>query len=75
MRRRLAERTSRKTFAQAFDILLTGMLSQHGTLEHVGEGLRRMAEFFTTHDYDATFRHYMTWNVFRAIWLAAPSRL
>jgi polysaccharide biosynthesis protein PelF len=66
MRSRLGQRTSRNTFAQAFDMLLTGLLSQHGSLDQVGQGLRRMAEFFTTHDYDATFRHYMTWNVFRS---------
>jgi len=66
MRGRLSQRVSRTAFAQAFDLLLTGLLSQHGTLEQVGEGLRRMALFFETHDYDATFRHHMAWSMFQS---------
>src|SRR5262249_26772601 len=66
MRSRLSQRTSLTTFTQAFAMLLTGLLSPHGTVDQVGQGLRRMAEFFTTHDYDATFRHYMAWHTFRS---------
>src|SRR5262245_7352429 len=44
MRGRLSQRSSRTTFAQAFDMLLTGLLSPHGTLDQVGQGLRRMAD-------------------------------
>jgi glycosyltransferase involved in cell wall biosynthesis len=66
MRGKLGQRVSRTVFAQAFDMLLTGLLSDHGTLEQVGEGLRRLAQFFETHDYDATFRHEMAWNIFQS---------
>lgn len=66
MRGRLGQRVSRTEFAEAFDMLLTGLLSNHGTLDQVGEGLRRMARFFETHDYDATFRHHMAWSVFQS---------
>jgi glycosyltransferase involved in cell wall biosynthesis len=66
MRGRLGQRVSRTAFAQAFDMLLTGLLSKHGTIEQVGEGLRRMALFFETHDYDATFRDHMAWDVFQS---------
>ncbi len=65
MGERFKERTVRSAFAEAFDLLLTGLLDERGTVDQVGAGLRQLAAFFTTHNYDAIFRHPTTWSLFQ----------
>jgi glycosyltransferase involved in cell wall biosynthesis len=65
MRQRWTQRTSRDTFAESFDLLLNGLLAEHGTLEQLGRGVQRLAHFFGDHDYDLAFRQSVTWEIFQ----------
>jgi glycosyltransferase involved in cell wall biosynthesis len=65
MRRNIMSPLAHHAFTDAFDLLLTGLLAERGNLDMLGEGLRRLALFFKQHDYDAMFRHQLTWDLFR----------
>jgi polysaccharide biosynthesis protein PelF len=65
LRWRLARRATDDAFAEPFDRLLSGLLGEAGDLDQVGQGLARLAAFFRTHDYDATFRRPLAWSIFQ----------
>ncbi|MCS7001334.1 MAG: GT4 family glycosyltransferase PelF [Dehalococcoidia bacterium] len=64
MRARLADPVAIAQFERAFGAFLRGVLLDDGTVDDVGDGLRRLAHFFRSYDYDATFRSEVAWSLF-----------
>ena len=65
MRHNFDQPSARAAFAEAFEMLLEGLLGEPSDLRQLGYGLRRLAHFFNTHDYDAVFRQPITWDLFQ----------